>query len=76
MLDANNNSNNNDTNSDPEFDSLKQIIKNKVKEKKNQIHPLHAVLITEVEILLWVLYVIRSVEEEKAEASNKPTITP
>jgi hypothetical protein len=28
------------------------------------------VLITEVEILLWVLYVIQSTEEEKAEALN------
>jgi hypothetical protein len=34
------------------------------------------VLITKVEILLWVLYVIQSIEQEKAEASNKLTITP
>ena len=108
-----------------ELDRLKEILNNKVKEKKNQIHPLHAkvyndnlqieirslrwlleqltskrqinqvrslvekeiknleikmknsirhgerdVLITEVEILLWVLFAIQSIEE-KVEASNK-----
>jgi hypothetical protein len=29
------------------------------------------VLIAQVEILLWVLYVIQRIEDEKAEASNK-----
>ena len=117
---------NNDNVSNLELDRLKQILNSKVKEKRNQIHPLHArvyndnlqieirslswvveqlaskrqinqvrclveeeinnlgikmknsidmeerdVLITEVEILLWVLYVIQRIEDEKAEASNK-----
>jgi hypothetical protein len=117
--------NNKDNNNNPELDRLKQILNKKIKEKKNQIHPLHAkvyndnlqieirslrwvleqlatkrqinqarclvekeinnlgikmknsidmeerdVLITEVEILLWVLYVIQSIEE-KADTSNK-----
>ena len=118
MLDRNNN---NDNDSNLELDRLKEILNNKVKEKKNQIHPLHAkvyndnlqieirslrwvlrqltskrqinqvrrlvekeinnlgikmkssvdmeerdVLITEVEILLWILYVIQSIEEKGA----------
>ena len=117
--------NTNGNNSILELDRLKEILNNKVKEKKNQIHPLHAkvyddnlqieirslrwlleqltskrqinqvrslvekeiknleikmkvqldmgkrdVLITEVEILLWVLFAIQSIEE-KVEASNK-----
>ena len=121
--------NNRDNNNDLELDRTKQILHNKIKEKKNQIHPLHAkiyndnlqteirslrwvlkqlnskrqinqvrclvekeinnlgikmknsidmkerdILITEVEILLWALYVIQSIEEEKAEASNKLVI--
>jgi hypothetical protein len=120
------NNNNNDSNSSLELDRLKQNLNKKIKENKNQIHPLHAkvyndnlqieirslrwvleqlatkrqinqarclveeeinnlgikmknsidmeerdVLITEVEILLWVLYVIQSIEEEKADTSNK-----
>jgi hypothetical protein len=118
--------NNKDKNNNLELDRLKQILNNKIKEKKNQIHPLHAkvyndnlqieirslrwvleqltsqrqisqvrclvekeinnlgikmknsidmeekdVLITEVEILLWVLYVIQSIEEEKGAASEE-----
>jgi len=121
MLNSDNDKNDN---SNLELDSLKQILNKKIKEKKNQIHPLHAkgyndnlqieigslrwvleqathqkqinqvsclvekeinnlgikmknsidvgksdVLITKVEVLLWVLYVIQSIEEEeKAEA--------
>ena len=116
---------NNNDNNNPELDRLKQILNNKVEEKKNQIHSSHAkvyngnlqieicslrlvvelatnqtqvsqvgylvekeinalkrkmknsidveerdVLITEVEILVWVLYVIQSIDE-KAEVSNK-----
>jgi protein required for attachment to host cells len=34
--------NNNHNNFNLELDRLKQILNNKVKEKKNQIHPLHA----------------------------------
>jgi len=111
--------NNNDSNSNLALHRLKQILNNKVKEKKNQIHPLHAkiynnnlqiemrslrwvleqlsshkrqinqvrclekeinilggkmknsieieardVLITQVEILIWILYVIQSIEEK------------
>jgi hypothetical protein len=112
--------NNNDSNSNLTLHRLKQILNNKVKEKKNQIHPLHAkiynnnlqieirslrwvlqqlsshkrqinqvrclvekeinilgrkmknsieieardVLITQVEILIWILYVIQSIEEK------------
>jgi hypothetical protein len=122
MLDSKDNE---DNDSNQELHSLKQILNNKIKEKKNQIHPLHDkvyndklqieirslrwglkqltsqrqinqirclvekeinnlgikmkssiemeerdVLITEVEILLWVMYVIQSIEKEKAEASN------
>jgi hypothetical protein len=123
MLDDNNN---NDDNNNLELDRLKQILNKKIKEKKNQIHPLHAkvynenlqieirslrwvleqltskrqinqvrylvekeinnlgrkiknsidmeesdVLITEVEILLWILYVIQSIEEEKGATSSE-----
>ena len=112
---------NNDNVSNLELDRLKQILNSKVKEKRNQIHPLHAkvyndnlqieirslirirgqltskrqinhvqwlvekeinnlgrkmknsidmekrdVLIAEVEILLWVLYVIQSIEKKGA----------
>jgi hypothetical protein len=117
---------NEDNDSNQELHSLKQILNNKIKEKKNQIHPLHDkvyndkleieirslrwvleqltrqrqinhvrwlvekeinnlgikmknsidmvekdVLITEVEILLSIVYIIQDMEEEKAEASNK-----
>jgi prenyltransferase beta subunit len=116
----------NDNHSNLALDRLKQFLNNKVKEKKNQIHPLHAkvyndnlqieihslrwileramnqrqinqvrclveneinnlgikmknsrdmeerdVLITEVEILLWILYVIQSIEEEKGARSDE-----
>jgi hypothetical protein len=118
MLDSNNNK---DNYSNLSLDRLKEILNNRVEEKKDQIHPLHAkiyndnlqieirslrwvleqltshqrqinqvrclvekeinnlgrkmknsidieerdVLITEVEILLWILYVIQSIEEKQ-----------
>ena len=54
------NNNNNDSNSSLELDRLKQNLNKKIKEKKNQIHPLHAKVYNdnlqiEIRSLRWVL---------------------
>ena len=57
--------NNNDSNSNLALHRFKQILNNKVKEKKNQIHPLHAKIYNnnlqlEMRSLRWVLEQLRS----------------
>jgi hypothetical protein len=57
----NNNSHSNGANnSDPELDRFRQIINNKIKEKKNQIFPSHSMAYNngvkyEIHCLIWVL---------------------
>jgi hypothetical protein len=55
-----NDDNGNGKNSDIELDRFRQIINNKIKEKKNQIHPLHTKVYNdnlqiEIRSLRWVL---------------------
>ena len=123
------NTDNKDNNNNLKLDRLKQILNKKIKEKKDQIHPLHAkvyndnlqieicslrwvleqlttkrqinqvkcrvekeinnlgrkmknsieieardVLITQAEILIWILYVIQSIGEEKEPRSDELVI--
>jgi hypothetical protein len=61
MENNNNNSHSNGANnSDPELDRFRQIINNKINEKKNQIFPLHSMAYNnnvqhEINCLSWVL---------------------
>ena len=61
MENNNNNSHSNDANnSNPELDRFRQIINNKINEKKNQIFPLHSMAYNnnvqhEINCLKWVL---------------------
>jgi hypothetical protein len=55
-----NNNNSNGNNADIELDRFKQILNNKIKEKKNQIFPLHSMAYNnnvqhEINCLKWVL---------------------
>jgi hypothetical protein len=60
-MENNNNSHSNGANnSDPELDRFRQIINNKINEKKNQIFPLHSMAYNnnvqhEINCLSWVL---------------------
>jgi hypothetical protein len=56
----NNNNNSNGNNADIELDRFKQILNNKINEKKNQIFPLHSMAYNnnvqyEIHCLKWVL---------------------